>query len=230
METNESVVPDRHRKARRRAIVGLILGVSLVAVLQSFAPSTDHQLVNMACFLIGLITICFVGLQLHRLAKLSGYRFRVPLAAMSMVVAACLVFQFDGFSGELVPQFKLRFGGSDPPLRVLSDEVENLAASETPGELATGLMGEVTSTGFLGNQRTGVVSKREFAVPTDVSELEIVWDQGIGPGWASFAVGSGRAVTLEQRDSMDSVTCYDLQSGELLWMQSHQARHTHALG
>ncbi|MDG2221089.1 MAG: PQQ-binding-like beta-propeller repeat protein [Rubripirellula sp.] len=230
METIESVLPDRARKSRRRAIVGLAVGVSSIAVLQVLAPSTDHQMANMASFLIGLITLCFVGLQLHRLAKLNGHRLQVPVTVMSTIAIACLVFEFDGFSGELLPQFKLRFGGSVPPLRVLSSQGESRVDTEASGKPSTDSSGEVASTGFLGNQRTGVISKREFAVPTDVSELEIVWDQGIGAGWASFAVGSGRAVTLEQRESMDCVTCYDLQSGELLWMQSHQAVHSHPMG
>ncbi len=55
METIESVLPDRARKSRRRAIVGLAVGVSSIAVLQVLAPSTDHQMANMASFLIGLI-------------------------------------------------------------------------------------------------------------------------------------------------------------------------------
>lgn len=230
MESNEVVVPDRARKPRRRAIIGLVVGASVIAVLQVVAPSTDHQMANMASFLIGLLTLLFVGLQLHRLAKLSGHGMRVPVTLVSTVAIACLVLEFDGFSGELVPQFKPRFGSSAPPLRNLSAQAVSQVDDEGASDVATESFGEAASTGFLGNQRTGVVSNREFAVPTEVSELEIVWDQGIGLGWASFAVGSGRAVTLEQRESMDCVTCYDLQSGELLWMQSHQATHSHPMG
>ncbi|MGI9472783.1 MAG: PQQ-binding-like beta-propeller repeat protein, partial [Rubripirellula sp.] len=83
---------------------------------------------------------------------------------------------------------------------------------------------------FLGTERTGVIADREFSVPESMSEVETLWDQGIGDGWSSFAVAGDRAVTLEQREDLEAVTCYRLSDGELLWMVDHKARHQNALG
>lgn len=233
METNESIAYSTLQvsKYRRRSVWAVIIAAVIIAVLQLLAPATDHQLANMLSFVIGLVTILFVAFQLHRWAKRYGHGLRVPISAMLIILAGTALFRFDGFSGELIPQFKMRWGEAEHELRELSDvgtDANSLATSAD--DLAPPSIGEPTSNGFLGNERSGIIAKREFAVPKTLSDLEVVWDQGIGEGWSSFAVASGLAVTLEQRDDMDCVTCYRLDTGELLWMQSHAARHQHTMG
>jgi outer membrane protein assembly factor BamB len=231
MEKNETVYSSPARKYGRRAIWGSVLGAGIIAALQWIAPSTDHQMANMACFVVGLVAILFAGLQLHFWSKCIGHGLRVPVIAMLIVLTHVALFRFDGFSGELLPQFKLRLASSAPELRELPSgnrQPDSMTSSAEESELVSD--DQPTSMGFLGNQRDGKVRVRQFEVPTRVEELEIVWAQGIGQGWSSFAVASSRAVTLEQRDDMDCVTCYSLETGELLWMQSHQALHSNPMG
>ncbi|EMI57037.1 outer membrane protein assembly factor BamB family protein [Rhodopirellula sallentina] len=83
---------------------------------------------------------------------------------------------------------------------------------------------------FLGNNRNGVVSNRAFTIPKSASEVETIWNIGIGGGWSSFAVAGDIAVTLEQREDRECVTAYRVSDGELLWMVDHEATHTHPLG
>jgi len=58
----------------------------------------------------------------------------------------------------------------------------------------------------------------------------VIWNQGIGEGWSSFAVAGDRAVTLEQRGELECVTCYRLVDGQLLWNVNHHARHEETFG
>ncbi|MEM8671093.1 MAG: PQQ-binding-like beta-propeller repeat protein [Planctomycetota bacterium] len=231
MASSSESSPKRGPNHPRRAILGLIVGGSLIALLQWLAPYTDHQFANMGCFAIGLMTSLVVLYQLHRWARSNGYGNRVLVVASLVLLTAIFGFRFDGFSGELVPQFKFRFAEPEHELRQLSGEAVNPAPVSTSQESETlAVVDEPSSSGFLGEQRTGVIAERDFGIPTNTNDLEVVWDQGIGSGWSSFAVASGRAVTLEQRDDMDCLTCYDLDSGDLLWMQSHQAMHGHPMG
>src|SRR5262249_53753009 len=56
------------------------------------------------------------------------------------------------------------------------------------------------------------------------------WKQPIGLGYSGFAVVGNAAVTLEQRDQQEMVTCYDLQTGKLHWFHAITARHSNPVG
>ena len=51
-----------------------------------------------------------------------------------------------------------------------------------------------------------------------------VWRQPIGAGWSSFAMVGDYAVTQEQRDQFELVTCYDINTGNLMWTHADNVR------
>ena len=224
------VPPKRVRNHLRRAIIAGAIGAGVIGLLQWFAPTTDHQIANMVSLLVGTLTVLVATWQLHGLAKQRGYRYRVPAAVAVIAIVLVTLLRFDGVSGEMLPQFKYRFAKS-PEMRVLAkDAPPNIAIESPPQALVAAIRAEADSPGFLGTDRTGVIASRLFAVPSRASEVETVWDQGIGQGWSSFSVVGDRAVTLEQREELECVTCYRLSDGELLWIVSHEARHQNTLG
>lgn len=226
----------KNRNHARRGVIGGLIGAGAIACLQWFAPSFDHQVANMICLVVGAVTALFVIYQLQQWAGNHGHRLGVAAGLILGTVGLAAMFQFEGFSGEMLPQFKPRFGSHPPELRSLSDASPSSGSTESVGEAAKSestsriVVAEGDSTGFLGSQRTGVIASRSFDVSAIESKLEILWNQGIGEGWSSFAVSGDRAVTLEQRDELECVTCYRLADGVLLWIKSHEARHQHPLG
>ncbi len=220
-----AAVAHKHPRRLRRAMIGLLLGAGLIAVMQLAAPHTDHQFANMGSILVGFLTTIYIVYQLHRLVAQHHHWMLVP--AMSVVVVAGLIsnFQFDGFSGEMIPQFKSRFGAK----RLETKKVVDLQQQKEVTLGAEAATAAAPSSGFLASDRTGVIPRRLFGVPRD-GQVEILWNQGIGSGWSSFAVWGDRAVTLEQRDDQECVTCYRLGDGELLWMESHEAIHQNTPG
>ena len=142
----------------------------------------------------------------------------------------------------MLPQFQFRFGNEPLELRTLKEPLANTPAEVQPSDEVTSnevtsnevpsedVESRIESLGFLGSDRNGVIGTREFDADQIPQSVEKLWDQGIGEGWSSFAVAGDRAVTLEQRDELECVTCYRLSDGELLWIVSHEARHENALG
>lgn len=57
-----------------------------------------------------------------------------------------------------------------------------------------------------------------------------VWRQPIGAGWSGFAAVNGYAVTLEQRRTEELVTCYRIETGELVWAHGASTRHDEFMG
>lgn len=51
-----------------------------------------------------------------------------------------------------------------------------------------------------------------------------VWRRKIGSGWSGFAVVGRRAITQEQRGNEELVTCYDLDTGDLVWAHDDPVR------
>ena len=52
----------------------------------------------------------------------------------------------------------------------------------------------------------------------------MLWRRPVGPGASSFAVGNGLLYTQEQVGDDEAVTCYALDTGELVWMHRDKAR------
>ncbi len=219
----QSSVPHSPRRLRR-AIIAAVIAAALIIAIQSIVADSDHQVANMVCFIIGLFATIYAFLQAHLFALHRDHRYAIPALAAIAVAVLSLLVRFDGFSGELMPQFAFRFA-SVRELPTITDQSPQQIADPSPRSIAL-----TDSTGFLGNNRSGVIAQREFAIPQSKREVTTLWDQPIGEGWSSFAVAGDRAVTLEQRAKLECVTCYQLGTGQLLWMRTHEARHVNALG
>ena len=217
----------RPRNRIRRSLIAGCLGIGLAVFLQGNATTTDHQYANLGTMVTGLVAGLYILFQVHCLARGKGSRWGVPLASVVTVVLLCCVFEFVGFSGELMPQFAVRFGKDRLEMRTL-----DTAASRDP-ELSVDSASALSaqdSLGFLGNDRTAVIAERHFSVPARRSEVQTLWRQGLGQGWSAFAVTGEVAITLEQRDDQECVTCYRLSDGELVWIVRHQALHQNLMG
>lgn len=83
---------------------------------------------------------------------------------------------------------------------------------------------------FLGRDRNGLVSGIELASDWNEHEPKQIWRQPIGEGWSGFVAVNGFAITQEQREEYECVTCYDIETGELVWLRSVMRRHEDVVG
>ena len=77
---------------------------------------------------------------------------------------------------------------------------------------------------FLGPDRNGIVNSVTLA-DSWTSPPQEVWKIGIGEGWSSFVAVNGYAITQEQRADDECVTCYDINTAELKWINIAKRRH-----
>ncbi|MEQ8837407.1 MAG: PQQ-binding-like beta-propeller repeat protein [Lacipirellulaceae bacterium] len=95
---------------------------------------------------------------------------------------------------------------------VVADDPDwSSAATDYPRFLGTGFWAEAENV-KLDRERLAKSSPKE------------VWRQRIGAGWSGFAVIGRRAITQEQRGDDELVTCYDLDTGELIWAHDDPVR------
>jgi outer membrane protein assembly factor BamB len=146
-----------------------------------------------------------------------------------LILAAPVVFltlYYPNFLGDAnIAGWKPRFWGRDVEFKsVADDQVENLV------DLKSTSAADFPQ--FLGQNRNAVVTGIQLETDWVVSPPEQLWKQPIGEGWSGFAVVNGYAITQEQRADEECVTCYDVKTGELIWINSNKRRHedTMAMG
>ncbi|NIR51559.1 PQQ-binding-like beta-propeller repeat protein [candidate division KSB1 bacterium] len=156
---------------------------------------------------------------------LSRLRWKVRLFSFSAVILFALIFvslfRFREFSGDIVPIFEWRW--SEKP--ALAEN--HLSAKHTMAETVhkVDVKGAFDYPQFLGPTRDSKIKGVKLARDWDINPPSLIWKQPIGEGWSSFAVVGDRAITQEQRREQEAVVCYQLLSGDVIWIHSDQTRY-----
>lgn len=209
--------------------------IAEAAVWTKFAPDATYQVmwsmpvVSGTAFAMLLWWVFGCGLEWSS-------RF-LGLGGLTVACGAFLgLFRFEGFEGDMWPRFRFRF---EPTAEERLQEF--LATEETtpadavadkPGDAESSIGLQIAETdwpGFRGAQRNGIahVKAGEFNWTKKPEEL---WRHPVGRGWSSFSVVQGRAFTQEQRDDLECVVCYDVRTGQQIWVHQDDERFDEPLG
>jgi hypothetical protein len=155
----------------------------------------------------------------HRLSN--GPR-RVSMVAVILVVCGLFTaIRTGGMYGEGDPDLHWRWTPT-PEQRLLSATGTKTTAAPSNSEaLNTGAGWPA----FRGPDRDGI-ARTAAPIATDWSRSPPaqLWRKAVGPGWSSFAVQGSLFYTQEQRGEDEIVACYDVASGQPVWMHHDKAR------
>jgi outer membrane protein assembly factor BamB len=209
-----------HPRRLPRWIWIVCLGAPLLALgaLRWFS-GRDHAIGHAISFVVLLLAIGSVlGWFLFFSHYRRAWRLRLAGAVLLCLALVTALFQFEGVNGELVPRFKFRWSSASQ-LDEPSHEAVDLA-TVTPADFPQ----------FLGPSRNAAVEN--LVVHPDWQDRPPVklWSQDVGQGWSGFSAVNGYAVTMEQRDQQEWVTCYEINTGKLCWKHVLETRHETFLG
>jgi len=84
--------------------------------------------------------------------------------------------------------------------------------------------------GFRGADRSGHAHGPRISTDWAANPPRLLWRIPVGPSWSSFAVAGKLLFTQDQRGPMETVACYDADSGTEIWTQQTEARLEDPLG
>jgi outer membrane protein assembly factor BamB len=84
--------------------------------------------------------------------------------------------------------------------------------------------------GFRGADRSGQTKGPKLATDWATHPPRQLWKIPAGPSWSSFAVAGKLLFTQDQRGPMETVVCYDADTGKEIWTQQTETRLEDPLG
>jgi len=182
------------------------------------------------------------------------FGWRRPAVLGAVVLAACgalTLVRTNGISGDAVADFEWRWtptaeqrllagastpntpdtriASAPPEAPVTSTETHTApAAAATAREAVPAAVAHTPVSaewpGFRGPSRDSII--HAVRIETDWSRTPPVelWRRAVGPAWSSFAVAGDRFFTQEQRGEDETVSAYNLNTGEPVWMHRDAAR------
>ncbi len=179
----------------------------------------DHAIANVIA--MGSVAVAVMALLVW-FTFFSRQSWIVRWTPPLMVVAAIAIFfafyRLEGTFGGLVPIFVPRW------------RHELAVAPSTGVKVPLNVTTDDDFPQFLGPNRDLAVDQISLARDWRARPPKLIWKHEIGTGHSAFSAVNGYAVTMEQRDEQELVTCYDLRTGVLQWSHAVHARHSQFLG
>ncbi|MFP6648504.1 MAG: PQQ-binding-like beta-propeller repeat protein, partial [Pirellulaceae bacterium] len=218
-------IKERKRRFSRSVLVILIAWLAAVIAIHNW-PGLDHATMNVfrvAATLLSLIALTLWFLFASR-ASLKR-RLLAVLCSLAVLFAFFSSVKMISTDGDLIPRVVWRWTPThDTTLAAakrITPTINIDLTTESPGDFP----------GFLGPQRSGSIENVSWQPGwQDQPAPRRLWTQPIGAGWSGFSARSGHAITMQQRGENEIVSCHDIQTGEIVWSNSIQARHETFLG
>lgn len=196
-----------------------------VGVLASLAAAQFDQ----ATSYLLLFAVVMIGtlIQLVRYLQFGRQTLRVRILPLVLflggIAAAAGSLRVDDMTGNLIPT---RITPRWLPKR---DQLLEVPTAAPDGSAATADLLSVTEHDFpqfLGPHRNAAIETMQLETDWREHKPRLVWrNDQFGAGWSAFSAVNGFAVTMEQRGDSELVTCYDIETGDLVWSHAVQARH-----
>jgi outer membrane protein assembly factor BamB len=199
--------------ARRRFPLFPLIVIAITAAVLAWQFATDHFARSFAAMALPLLAALIIGLWWA--LRTPGRRLKRLAVVALVVVLGVLVktklLRYDGSAdGTALPSFSWVWTKRHEMPALHSQPATSADLGPVPAGLADW-------TRFMGPNGDGMLPAPKWNTDWKSHPPREVWRQPIGVGWSGFAVLGRRAFTQEQRGDEESVTCYDVATGKLLW-------------
>lgn len=201
----------------------ILLGIPLLLwVIAKFIPAVAEAGAGGAVDLLFIALV--LGLVLIWLLLLSRLSWKLRLAGVALMMAIPALVKMDGHKGSFFPQVSWRWSKDS------ATEIPELTGSMAEEGVVIETDGPENFPRFLGQEMTNWVSAELLPDNWYEDAPEEIWRRKIGEGWSSFSVAGGFAFTMEQRGGLEITICYELKTGDPVWIHQEEVRFEESMG
>ena len=198
-------------------VISLFLVIVLTAIWSGSGDNQQERVLQIG----GALIVSFLLLVIWALI-FSRFSKRIRLRILFSMIGGCILFgacfRFNQVSGNMVPIFEWRW--SNRALPTLGNNPTEPNSEKVDSNLA-----DLSFPQFLGPNRDCKIPGPKLASNWKTKPPEEIWRQPIGAAWSGFVISAHRAITQEQRDKNEVVSCYHLLTGKMLWMHSDSGHY-----
>jgi outer membrane protein assembly factor BamB len=189
-------------------LIGALITLACLVIWVPDSANRQLQVMKtMGLVLVGLLSTLIWFFGLSRLS--SKIRLRGLAVLAGLIVLAMSLFQFRGFTGDLVPNIAWRWSS------------ESFVSGDIPNTL--NLLTNYPQ--FLGPNRNAKLTNIHIEPNWKQHPPKLLWKKSVGEAWSAFAVSDRFAITQEQHDEEETVVCYDLLTGKEQWQHKDSFRY-----
>ncbi|MGJ8695585.1 MAG: PQQ-binding-like beta-propeller repeat protein [Verrucomicrobiaceae bacterium] len=171
-----------------------------------------------------LLVILMVGVFLIWLLLLSRLRWKVRLMGAAVAAVLLGLVKMDGHTGSFFPQFSWRWSKES------ATEIPELTGTVADEGTVIETEGQENFPRLLGAEMRNWVPGDLLPGGWYGSKPKELWRKKIGEGWSAFSVAGGYAYTMEQRGAVETTICYELMTGNAVWVHEEDVRFEESMG
>jgi len=202
--------------------VWMELIVILIWAVLKLVPSLEESGAGGAIDL--LLVILVLAVALIWLLLLSRLRWRVRLVGLALMLGLVGLVKMDGHTGSFFPQFAWRW------TKESAKEIPKLTGTVAEEGTVIETEGAEYYPRFLGADMKNWVSGELLPKGWHDTKPKELWRNKIGEGWAAFSVAGKFAYTMEQRGEKETTICYELGTGNVVWVHGEDVRFEESMG
>ena len=217
-------------KERVFGFLGLIAGLAVTLALvhpTMRGPGTIYLTAPMGMILFALSA---AWLAKGRPAIRTGFAVLLAFAGFGY----SMLLRNEGMTGDYAMDTHWRWTTSAEATLLAARSSESPAGTTKTNGLNAAMTSEALANpewpGFRGADRTARSRGPQIATNWSAQPPRQLWKIPVGPAWSSFAVAGNFLFTQEQRGPMETVVCYDANTGREVWKRQIETRLDDPLG
>jgi len=214
--------PDVKRGPRWKLLIRAQVVLLLLWIVLKKVPRFEQAGAGGAIDL--LLVLLVLGALLIWLLFLSRLKWKVRLSGFGLALVLVGLVKMDGHTGSFFPQFSWRW--SKEAAREIPELTGRVAEEGTVIEI----QGAEYFPRFLGAEMNNWVSGELLPDQWYDAKPKELWRKKIGEGWSAFSVAGSYAFTMEQRGKVETTLCYELMTGDAVWVHEEDVRFEESMG
>ncbi len=222
--------PAFHRWMDKLFIVIIVaVLISQFVIWNFWEPAIGDSIKNLITFAERImLQICLIGwiFLFSPFSRKTMLLIGIPIA--SLIIGRFAMIKEIQWSGDMEGHIIWRWEKSRD--EVLTEHLNKQQPSKISEPQTAPEMTALDMPGYRGINRDGVITGPPLKQDWSNDPPQQLWKHPVGGGYAGIAVVGPLVLTLEQRQTDETVACYDAATGAEIWTQSYPANFQEAMG